>query len=166
MERTGVVVLASRPGRRGKGIFPALVIPVSHVLLEGDNLGGSQRLPGIELRQKRVCRRATRTTLRGEEFNNHGLAACLLPGDSGVGSTAPLSTPKSKTLLRPPTSNCANHFHKYQLQLPLNSDARQQKQRILLLPEKQLAPINRLAIFNRLCKESIPQLSPLTGLRR
>src|ERR1700685_600307 len=71
---------------RGVLIFPALLIPIVHMLAQHDQPRARNRLKRVQLLQKSICRWARGAALRSKEFNQNG-----------GGGGAVLSKPSHKT---------------------------------------------------------------------
>ncbi len=76
----GTLTISER--RRRVWIFPAILVPISHVLTEHDQLGASNRLEFVQPLQGDIRRRTTGTALGGEQLNEHGSAVCTRGGRS------------------------------------------------------------------------------------
>src|SRR5690348_4038036 len=64
--------LAISECRRGVRIFPALLVPVSDVLAQNDQLSSWDRLVVIQALENDVGRRTAGATFRGKELDQHG----------------------------------------------------------------------------------------------
>src|SRR3974390_947873 len=77
LESIHVLSLAERPVEGGIWIDPPIVIPIVHMLFYADDLRTLHGLVTIQASQQFVRRRATRASLRGEEFEKDRHPFCL-----------------------------------------------------------------------------------------
>jgi hypothetical protein len=92
------------------------------MLLKGDNLRISQRLPILKLREKSVRTGATRATFRGEKLDDDGLTRHWPLGTLGLGDRF-IFPSQSQNSCEGYQSRCGHHSHRNLLRLFFSFDA-------------------------------------------